>query len=88
MHWGVEWHSRNRVDGDQREIMWENCLPLMFPTRQLARDYITRKYGYIRHRPDLQQEPHGWRMPQAVRVKVVVRRTDAPSQSPKTGKAT
>jgi hypothetical protein len=77
-HWGVEWHEKNRVDGETREIMWENSLPLMFPTRQLARSYISRKYGYIRHRPDLRAEPHGWRVPQAVRVKVVVRRIDAP----------
>lgn len=73
-HWGVEWHSKNKLDGDRREIMWENCIPLMFPTRQLARDYINRKYGYMRHRPDLRSEPHGWRMPRAVQVKVVVRK--------------
>lgn len=88
IHWGVEWHSNNKLDGKQRYIMWENCLPLMFPTRQLARAYITRKYGYIRHRPDLRGEPHGWQIPQAVRVKVVVRRADAPSRSPKDSKAT
>ena len=74
MHWGVEWHEKNRVDGENRTIMWEDCKPLMFPTRQLARDYIARKYGYIRHRDDLRQEPYGWRMPQAVRIKVTVQR--------------
>lgn len=76
-HWGVEWHSKDRLDGDRRYIMWDNCLPLMFPTRQLARDYIVRRYGYIRHRLDLRREPHGWRVPQAVRIKVVVKRADA-----------
>lgn len=80
-HWGVEWHSKNKLDGNQRYIMWENCLPLIFPTRQQARDYITRRYGYIRHRSDLRREPHGWRVPQAVRVKVLVRAAS-------TGKAT
>ena len=73
-HWGVEWHEKNKIDGESRAIMWENCLPLMFPTRQLARDYIHRRYGYIRYRSDLRQEPFGWRVPQAVRVKVVVQR--------------
>jgi len=73
-HWGVEWHSKNKLDGDQRYIMWENCMPLIFPTRQLARHYIRQRYGYIRYRSDLQCEPHGWRMPQAVRVKIVVKR--------------
>ncbi|KKM80261.1 hypothetical protein LCGC14_1341660 [marine sediment metagenome] len=67
-HWGVEWHSKNRLDGVQRYFMWENGEPLLFPTRQVARSYIAREYGYIRYRADLRREPHGWRMPQAVRV--------------------
>ena len=67
-HWGVEWHEKNRVDGDRREFMWVNGTPLLFRTRQLARDYIIRNYGYIRHRADLRREPFGWRTPQAVRV--------------------
>ncbi len=66
--WGVEWHAKNRVDGDRREFMWENGMPLLFRTRQLARSYIAQKYGYIRYRDDLRREPHGWRTPQAVRV--------------------
>lgn len=73
-HWGVEWHSKNKLDGDRCDVIWEHCIPLLFPTRQLARDYIVREYGYMRHRPDLKREPHGWRIPQAVRVKVVVRK--------------
>ncbi len=78
IHWGIEWHSKNKLDGNQRVIMWEDCKPLMFPTRQLARDYIVRKFGYIRHRADLRREPHGWRVPQAVRIKLTVRR-ESPS---------
>ena len=42
--WAVEWHSRDRLDGDQRHL--------------------------VRTRPDLQAEPFGWRIPQAVRVAV------------------
>jgi hypothetical protein len=76
MHWGVEWHYKNKTDGECREILWENCLPLLFPTRQLARSYIARRYGYIRYRPDLRREPHGWRIPQAVRVKVSLKRAN------------
>ena len=73
-HWGIEWHSKNKLDGDQRHVLWEDCKPLMFPTRQVARDYINRVLGYIRHRPDLRRAPHGWLLPQAVRIKVTARR--------------
>lgn len=37
-----------------------------------ARSFIKEKYGYIATRGDLQREPHGWRVPQAVKVSVVV----------------
>lgn len=72
--WGIEWHEKNKTDGERREIMWENCVPLMFTTRALARAYIHRTYRYIKYRKDLRREPHGWRMPQAVRIEVVARR--------------
>ena len=49
-HWGVEWHSKNRLEGVRREFMWVNGKPLLFRTRQVARSYIARKYGYIRYR--------------------------------------
>lgn len=32
-------------------------LTLLFSTRDDAREYVTRKYGYIRHRPGLLPEP-------------------------------
>ena len=72
VHWGVEWHEKNRVDGDQRAIMWADGKPLTFRTRQAARDYIAKTFGYIRWRDDLRREPHGWRVPQAVRIKIYV----------------
>ena len=74
IRWGVEWRSENRLEGKQRRIMWCNCFPLLFLTRKQARDYIAEQYGYIATRRDLRVEPHGWRMPAAVRVKVTVRR--------------
>jgi hypothetical protein len=64
--WGVRWHSRNRLDGDLRHLMWT---PL-FRTRRECRAFIDDEYGYIRKRPDLRVEPHGWRVPKAVRVEV------------------
>ncbi len=73
--WAVEWHSVNRLDGDQRHLAW---MPepgpgafRLFRTRRECRAYIEERYGYIRDRADLQNEPHGWRMPQAVRVAVI-----------------
>lgn len=69
--WGVEWHSRNRLDGYRRHLVWDEEVRL-FRTRKLARAFIDEKYGYIRHRPDLRAEPHGWFMPRAVRVMVVI----------------
>lgn len=65
--WAVEWHSVNRLDGDRRHLIWE-FPPRLFYTRRECRAFIEEKYGYIRERPDLQNEPHGWRMPQAVLV--------------------
>ena len=67
--WGVEWRSKNRLDGEQKRMQW--CTEIrLFRTRLEARAFIDEAYGYIRHRPDLRAEPHGWRMPVAVRVVV------------------
>ena len=71
--WGAEWHSRCLLDGDIRHIMFESGMPVVFGTREEARQWIRRKYGYIRHREDLRREPYGWRMPRAVRIEVTVR---------------
>lgn len=65
--WGVQWHSKNRLDGDRRYLLWSP----IFHTRRKAQEWIDTHYGYIRERPDLRREPHGWRMPKAVRVKIV-----------------
>ena len=69
--WAGEWHSRNNLDGDRWHILNENCLPALFRTRRECRDYIKDRYGYIAERQDLRDEPHGWRMPQTVKVKVI-----------------
>ena len=72
--WAVEWHSRNRLDGDRRNIQYDPMAPgwpQLFSTRAACRAFIEERYGYIRTRPDLRAEPLGWRMPQAVMVRVV-----------------
>lgn len=69
--WAVQWHSDNQLDGCSRHLVWDPWDRFrLFPTRREARAYIEAKFGYIRERPDLQREPHGWHVPQAVRVKV------------------
>lgn len=69
--WGVLWHSRNRLDGETRRLIWSP----MFRTRRECREFIDTTFGYIRHRPDLQTEPHGWRIPRAVRVIITAKET-------------
>jgi hypothetical protein len=68
--WGVLWHERNRLDGYQEHLVHVGCLPVLFRTRREAREWIERTFSYIKHRPDLRGEPHGWRLPMAVRVKI------------------
>lgn len=69
--WAAEWYSRNRIDGETRHLLGgPRGIPALFRTRAECRAWIASRYGYIAHRPDLRAEPHGWRVPRAVRVKV------------------
>lgn len=69
--WAAQWHSNNMLGSDTKHLCYEDCFPKLFHTRQECRNYIKEKYGYIAERPDLQAEPHGWRMPQAIKVIVI-----------------
>lgn len=66
--WAGQWYSRNRLDGVTRYLLYDNCLPVLFRTRREIREYIEKRYGYIKDRKDLRVEPHGWRLPRAVKV--------------------
>ena len=70
--WSLLWYSNNKLDGVRTHIIYEGCLPVLFRTRAKARAYAIKHYGYIRERKDLRSEPHGWRMPRTVKVRVVV----------------
>ncbi len=72
--WGVVWKSKNKLDGESRHLMYDggNGVPAMFATRKRAQVWITTHYGYIRTRPDLKNEPHGWRLPKPTRVVITV----------------
>lgn len=63
--WVLVWRSENSLDGKCRYIMAAEGL---FDTRAKARKHADENYGYIRERPDLRKEPHGWRMPLPVRA--------------------
>lgn len=54
--------------------MFRELRPVLFRTRREAQLFIAKEYGYLRHRPDLRAEPHGWRMPKAVKVEVTLTR--------------
>lgn len=69
--WGALWRSENLLDGARSHIInRRDCLPALFCTRLAARMFIIQEYGYIRERPDLRAEPHGWKLPIPVRVKI------------------
>ncbi len=67
--WGLLWVQRGRF-ANEHLIYGDNCLPAMFRTRQEARAWAIRHYGFIRDRADLRAPPHEWRMPRPVRVAV------------------
>lgn len=47
-------------------------IPAMFNSRAEARAFIEDNFGYIRERKDLQDYPHGWKMPIPVRITISV----------------
>jgi hypothetical protein len=69
--WGALWRSENLLDGKREFLLYCDGLPALFNKREEARIFIKGKYGYIKERKDLQQEPHGWKMPIPVKVRVV-----------------
>jgi hypothetical protein len=72
--WAVLWRSNNRLDGKREWLLREDCVPVLFATKAAAKEWIDKQYSYIRNRPDLRAEPHGWRMPIAIKVQVVLQR--------------
>lgn len=47
---------------------------ITFRTKREAKAFIKDRFGYIAERSDLRREPHGWKMPQPVRVRISVTR--------------
>jgi hypothetical protein len=72
--WGILWRSDNKLDGNTEHLIYSlACVPMIFKTRGLARKYINSYWGYLRTRPDLRREPHGWKIPIPVKVEVTVK---------------
>lgn len=75
--WGILECSDNRLDGKREWLSndWRSRAVVrtwLFSTRQEARTIRDREFGYIKNRPDLRAEPHGWKMPKVVKVKVTI----------------
>ena len=75
--WGVEFRSASKTFGHDRWFTWAGAAPRLFWNRREAREYIAAHWGDLKTRPDLRAEPHGWRMPRAVRVAVTLREVGA-----------
>jgi len=82
--WAIKWRSNNRIAGKTERLMgmgysreakpksMSGYTIMVFSTRREAREFIAEYCSYLKDRPDLQQEPHGWKMPVAVKVTVQV----------------
>lgn len=74
--WAPKWSQTNNLDGHREHLClfdWRDRKRglTVFSTRAACRAYIENQWGYIRARQDLRQEPHCWRVPQAVKVQIV-----------------
>jgi hypothetical protein len=71
--WAARWYSKSELNGVHQYLMLGAVDSLrLFHTRRACREWIKRDNGYIAKRKDLRTEPHGWRVPTAVRVKVTI----------------
>jgi len=60
--YAIFWHSSKKFI-----LLYEHGLPILFRTRKEAREYVKKRYGYIKGRKDLRKAPFGFRMPKIVR---------------------
>lgn len=68
IRWAVLWRYSNE---DQKSyLICQKGGPILFASRDDARKWIKRQYGYIAEREDLRKHPHHWLMPAAVRAHV------------------
>lgn len=73
--WAILHRSDNRLDGHREWLEGDAkhaTRTLLFPSRAAARGHVADKHGYLRNRPDLREEPHGWHMPRPVQVRLTI----------------
>jgi hypothetical protein len=70
--WAAKWRSKSLLDGKREHLILFRVpyARVLFASRAACRAWIEQEYGYIKHRPDLRGEPHGWRLPVAVKVTI------------------
>lgn len=52
---------------------FEGSMTLLFKTRDVARAWLKKRFGYLKNREDLKGPPFNWKMPQVVRVEVTIK---------------
>ena len=55
------------------QFQWQVTHPTLFTTRRACREFIEKEFGYFKTRPDLRAAPFNWKMPNAVKVQVILR---------------
>jgi len=73
--WAILERSRCRLDGYREWLRHDHTapapiLPMLFATRDAARAEARRKNDWLRTRPDLTREPHGWLPARVVRLHI------------------
>ena len=68
--WAIQWRQENSLDGKRSYLLGVGDGYKTFRTRSQAREFIEERFGYIRNRTDLKAEPHGWKMPRAIKVTI------------------
>lgn len=72
IRWAVKWRSYNEFAGKTEFFTCDGLNYVLFRTKKEAVQHIKNGYGYISEMRDLRVEPHGWRMPIPVRVKITL----------------
>ena len=74
--WAIKWPgwqastAINMSDTDEFIVHSLARIPLLFPTRKLARKYIGDFYSHVKLRAQLKKPPYNLKMPVAVKVRV------------------
>ena len=68
--WGILWRQENKLEGRRQYLLYRDRMPYLASTRMEARKIINFHWAYLNYRDDLRREPHGWKMPIPVKVRL------------------